>query len=195
MYTFFNKSKVWFGRQKRYSKNIYLNCSDLFFCCLTNKIFCRNKFIWRIFTFPNWVYFTSFFKGTGGTLYEFDFWRYSKLFFSFFTFFVILKKWTDRHLFFKVKIIGLGYRFCLLTSYLFRIFCGFSTYIYILVPEVLRICVYGKLVKRILISGFDPQLVMAFISSLVLIKYISTYRYVGFIKPTTYIRFKTGKQR
>jgi hypothetical protein len=177
-------------------KNMYTKKSDFFFCCLTNKSYFKKEYMWNSFLFSKWIYFFFIrYKKKLSFNYYFNFCYLKKEYSNFLKFFNLILKKVNYFSIYRLKLIGLGYRFRFITNYLYRIFCGYSTYIYFFTPKSIKVYSYGRVAKRLLFLSYNLNKLMSFISTLILIKYMSTYRYVGVIKPTKYVRFKTGKQR
>lgn len=181
----------------KYIKQTYFSAVlkdfDFFFSHLTNKFIFRAGFIWHRHLISNFVYFSFFFKKYT-TYFQFDFFYNLKSLFFFRRLLIAFELKRVGGFFYELLLVGLGYRIRYITKDLFRFFWGYATFLYLVVPNTLRVCT-SEDSKAITFFSNDPGILYSFVSSLVLMKKVSVYRLVGLIKPTTFVRLKAGKQR
>lgn len=94
-----------------------------------------------------------------------------------------------------LEMQGLGFEIYRITRRIYRFFCGFVSYIYIIVPEDVEILTSVRKKKRLWVRGYDKRVVNPFINMLKLIKGFNSYRAVGFFEPRVLVRLKSGKKK
>lgn len=94
-----------------------------------------------------------------------------------------------------LEMQGLGFEIYRITKRIYRFFCGFVNYIYIIVPKDIEILNSVRKKKKLLIRGYDKHIVKTFVNMLKLLKGFNAYRAVGFFEPRVLIRLRSGKKK
>ena len=92
----------------------------------------------------------------------------------------------------KLRLKGLGFRICEISSNLYKFFFNYINFIYFHVP-------FGVLVKarrkRILLISNDLVRLEQIFSQFLLLRKVNVYRGGGFVFPRQIFFFKTGKKQ
>lgn len=179
--------------------NKHLNIT---FPVLNNKIYLRYKGLFYTFSLPTKGTYISFLKEAGGVndfklmLFIDAFDKVHKLFRLFYMFRGIAENNSTKITgFYRIMdLVGLGFRITRVTKSVFFLDIGYSTGVYLFVPNDVEI-LFSYSTKKLIIFSANIGAVSSIISSLMLLRGPHTYKIRGFIDNNVIVRLRTGKQR
>jgi ribosomal protein L6P/L9E len=132
---------------------------------------------------------TFFFAKTSKSSF---FFTQKRFFFSFVSHFLNSYKSVNKFFFVKLKLRGLGYRIRRLTKFFFRIFLGFTNYIFLHKPENVFLKTRRR---RIIMMSSNYSALRTIVVHFLLLRNLTPYRLRGVFYSKQIILLKPGKKR